>query len=258
MSQRPNNLGRKRPNPIVRLVRLVVIVAAGAGGWFGYERYVDAQDNADAVGVEAEAASTPPWPDDLVITEQQRNGPYEAVWGPTNAEPAIRTQFDSGLGRVKFTAIETGNGFEISPSRVFYLRVGEPPQEELDAETRHKLIEESYRKAAPTLPKLLPSDVWSYTELTEDTTSTTAAGAVRRLSFRIRGAAYADAQPALAAQWRSTSPLNPAIGPTIFTVELDAQGQIVLLHAGVAENEMIVRYADLLAAPTFESPLASS
>lgn len=61
---------------IATILRYSVVLAAAAGGWFGYEQYLAS----DAATASANGASSgdsldvAPWPDDLVIPDIERDG----------------------------------------------------------------------------------------------------------------------------------------------------------------------------------------
>lgn len=256
---------KKRPNNALRALRLLVVVAGGAGGWFGYEEFTARQDVAAAAAAESDEAGSEvaPWPANLVVADTAWSGPTVMTLQPQGDVVRQQIEFDPESGRVNMLLFsptgDTSAEVELSGSETYFDQrdgAGWTQPRPDAAISSASLRGSAYQFAAPTLVELIPVKVWPYTDLVAEGPGPSASTPTRMLTFRIKAAAFATAEPALAAQWRNHSVLPSEIDVVEFSVELDQEGHVLSFTDGSATAPLLFRIAPLDEAPTFESPLA--
>jgi hypothetical protein len=76
----------------------------------------------------------------------------------------------------------------------------------------------------------------------------------RTLTIRIYGGAFAAAEPAVAAQWRSNAYFPNRMGLVDLEVEIDAEGHVVGVRNLAPDDNVQHRFEPLEVAPTFAAP----
>lgn len=248
---------------VLRLLRIAVVVAAGVGAWFGYDAYVAAEDAptvSDPVD-ESPVSSTPaPWADlDLVVAD--------SVWdGPTRTsvllgEGTLRetTDFDPSSGRAQTVTYDAAGvaeaTVEVDANEVHVRRIGEDwtvPGGGTGI-TPDELRTTAFSYPVPTLADLVAPEVWPYTKIMNDVAGGTAQAPIRVLTIRMKGGAFAAAEPAMAAQWRSNSYVPHRQGRVEIDVGLDSTGRVVRLQY-LGLDDVVYEFDPLAAAPVFEAP----
>lgn len=248
-----------RPNPIFGVLRLAVVVAAGAAGWFGYDMYVEQNDEAEALATaeaEALAIEAVPWPSDLGAGDVRWTGDYR-VTTSIGDQTVVVSDHDGVTGLVRSTA--TPNG-EASTSWVesdgynAWTKLASDPvwSQVVDPVASWNTIDEAYEYSALTLRTIVPPSAWPYVVFNGE--SADALGN-RMLSFRIKSVAFHAEQPAAAVQWRTTSEFSTVDQPLDLTVIVDALGRVIAVET--SSGSVRVDISELPVPPVFESPLGS-
>ncbi len=255
------------PNPMLRLLRILVVVGAGVGGWFGYEKYVADQDVAAA---EAALAAAPPavgqplapWPVDLVVAEETWADGYVATVQPANDVVRQQMEFDAGSGRSKMSLFapdgtisavvevdadevwtDQGDGFQQQPPNAVV--------------TPTSLRSAAFSSPALTMHDVFDESVWEYTRFVAESPGPSAGALSRVLTFSIDGVAFASAEPAAAAQWRRNNELVVRdVKVAEIEVEVDSTGHVVGLIDKSDDAPLTLRWSPLVQTPLFTSPIS--
>jgi hypothetical protein len=247
---------------LLRLVRIAVVVAAGVGAWFGYDAYVEADDTTESADGVPVAATPAPWAElDLVVADTAWSGPTRSTIQTGGDVVRQATSFDPSSGRAQMTLFDAAGTVdavvEIDDNEVYASQGGAgwevPTDETLGGATT--LRDAAYTAPPPTLVDLVPELVWPYTKIMSDVPGGEAAAPTRVLTIRMKGGAFAAAEPARAAQWRSNSYRPHLDGRVEIEVELDATGHVVRLEY-VMRDDSVYEFESLEAAPVFEAPFA--
>jgi len=249
---------------VLRVLRIAVVLAAGVGAWFGYDQFAAADDPdalTDVSEIEAAAASTAPWSGlGIVVAETTWDGPTATSLQPFGEPVRQSMTFDPESGRTQmslFDPLGDAAGFvEIDANEVFVKEPGgvwETPKPDA------VLSESALRTGAsfgrpPTLLDLVPEVVWPYTVILSDVAGPDPALPTRILTIRIKGGAFAAAQPALAAQWRNTAYYPDQSGRVEIEVEIDADGHVVGVRNMAPDDNVQVRFLPAPRPPEFEAP----
>jgi len=246
---------------VLRFLRLLVVVAAGVGAWFGYDAFVEAQDATEVTEMTevagAVAGVTAPWADlGLVVADTTRSGPTVATVQLAGDVEHHALTFDPESGRTQLSLFDPFG----QPVGVAELDANEVFIEAADGTWQvpaadGDLTESVLRARAapvmpPTLVDLLPEAVWPWTEVTGGATATP----TRLLTVRIYGGAFAAAEPALAAQWRSDLGSVGRVGRVELEVEIDGAGHVVALRSLPPGDDVQFRFGPAPVAPTFRAP----
>jgi hypothetical protein len=257
----------KQPSRILAFLRLVVVAAAGVGGWFAYDEYVAAED-ADAIAAETEASDTsptavPPWPADLVVATETWEQGYVVTLQPEDDVIRQQMEFDASSGRSKMTLFAPDSTIaavvEVDDDEVWFDEDSGFVQPAANAAvSATDLRSAAYTAPAPTMYDVLDPAVWEYTRFRGEAPGPSASMPTRILTFTIKGAAFADAEPTVAAQWRQNSYLeNLGVGPTEVDIEVDADGHVVSLTNHSDDSPVLYRFEPLEQIPPFTSPISS-
>lgn|GEM_PF-6990935 len=255
---------QQSPNPIFGLLRLAVVVAAGVGGWFAYDTYLVEDAEAAAAPTDAVVAPAVPWPSDLVVADAPLGGTVRQTRivetenrmiyqiDIDNERSRARAELFSGEGVL--SVVET-DGVAVwvddgaGAGWVLPGAAGENTAAGLPAEN---LLARIYSNSHPVLTDFLQPQTWPYTVLNSDSRL---ANGNRLLSFRIKGAAFADAEPARAAQWRANSSTPNSLGPVDMEIEMDAAGNIVSWTDPSIPAYGVFRWEQLPTPPVYLSPI---
>ena len=102
----------------------------------------------------------------------------------------------------------------------------------------------------PTLVDLLPEVIWPLIEVTVGAAATPS----RLLTVRIDGRAFAEAEPVLAAQWRSDVGSVGRVGRVELEIEIDGAGHVVALRSLLPGDDVEFRFGPAPVEPTFRAP----
>lgn len=244
---------------VLGLLRLVVVVAAGAGAWFGYDAFVDAQDaGADQV----ETAVSPPWIDlDLAVAGATWEGPVRTT--VVSADGVRLRSFDFDATRTR--SIETEfdeDGTVVAVAEIdadeAYLR--RPGGEWMNG-NQEPGIADGYRSRAMlslpvTLDDVVGPEVWPYARVVAERPGGDAAAPTRVLTVRMKGGAFTNADPSGAAQWRANNGYPDVGGRVEIEVEIDATGQLVALEF-LAPGGTRYEFEPLVSEPVFTAPFTT-
>lgn len=276
---------------VFRLFALVVVAAAGVGGWFAYDwllaesesgspaaaagtddEPVDVADNGllgdDPLTAETEAAdltggtttadvgaASPPWPADVV--------PATRPWTSfvTSFQPkddVIRQQmaFDAVTKQTQMKLFDP-DGVEVG---IVETRGTEVWFDEGDGWQGPDQPNGGFLAGAshvdvlpPTIEGLLPAAVWPFVSLESDAPDPEQAG-VRRLVFVVGHLDFAAADPMAASEWRADIPAVVDDPTERWTIDVDGAGHVVRFNFDT--DDVTVHYSELVQPILFSSPLA--
>jgi hypothetical protein len=247
---------------VLRILRLLVVAAAGVGAWVGYDAFVEAQDSSDVTEVNDQGqGATAPWGDlGLVVADSTWSGPtFTTVQLAGDIERHAMT-FDPESGRSQLSLFdplgEPAGVAELDPDEVFIETAdGTWETPAADGDLSESVLRSRVAAAMPpTLVDLVPEAIWPWTEVTGDVASGDAAMPTRLLTIRIYGGAFAAAEPALSAQWRSEAGPAGSRGRIELEVEIDGEGRVVALRNLPPGDDVQFRFGPTPAAPTFQAP----
>lgn len=112
----------------------------------------------------------------------------------------------------------------------------------------------AFTAPVPTLVDLVPEVVWPFAEVLSDAPVGNAAVPNHVMTVRIYGGAFAAAEPALAAQWRSNAYFPGRMGRVDLEIEIDAEGHVVGVRNLAPDDNVQYRYEPLDVVPTFAAP----
>ena len=246
---------------VLRFLRMLVVVAAGVGAWFGYDAFVEAQDESDVTDVTEDAGTgvgaTAPWADiGLVVADTTRPGPtFATVQLAGDIEHHAMT-FDPDSGRTQLSLFDQFGQpvgvAELDANEVFIEAADgtwQAPAADGDL-TESVLRARAAAAMPPTLVELVPEMIWPWVEVTGGATATP----TQRLTVRIFGDAFDTAEPALAATWRSDVGSIGRVGRVELEVEIDSAGHVIALRHLPPGNDVQFRFGPAPVAPTFRAP----
>ena len=243
---------------VLRLLRLLVVVAAGVGAWFGYDAFVEARDASEVTEVTgAVSAVTAPWADlGLVVADTTRSGPTVATVQLAGDVEHHALTFDPESGRTQLSLFDSfgqpAGVAELDANEVFIEAADgtwQVPAADGDL-TESELRARAATAMPPTLADLLPEAIWPWIEVTGGAAATP----TQLLTVRIYGGAFAAAEPALAAQWRSDVGSVGRVGRVELEVEIDGAGHVVALRSLPPGDNVQFRFGPAPVAPTFRAP----
>jgi hypothetical protein len=251
---------------VLRLLRAIVVVAAGVGAWFGYDAFVAAQETNDPSELSADPAGGPlagaraPWADlGLIVAETAWEGPTSTTLQRAGETERHAMTVDPASGRIQislFDAQGAPSGLaELDSNEAFVEGVdGTWATPTLDGAVSEQVLRATVAAAAPpVLGDLVPDVAWPWTEVIADRVGGSATAPTRVLTILVYGGAFANEEPALAAQWRTTSPVGRR-GRVEIEVELDQQGRVVGLRTLPPDADVQYRFAPATVVPTFQAP----
>jgi len=245
---------------VLRVLRLCVVVAAGVGAWFGYDAFVEAQDASEVSDTTevtgAVPGATAPWADlGLLVADTTRSGPTVATVQLAGDVEHHALTFDPESGRTQLSLFDSfgqpAGVAELDANEVFIEAADgtwQVPAADGDL-TESELRARAATAMPPTLVDLLPEAIWPWTEVMGG-----AAMPTRLLTVRIYGGAFADAEPVLAAQWRSDVGSIGRVGRVELEVEIDGAGHVVALRSLPPGDNVQFRFGPAPVAPTFRAP----
>ena len=246
----------------LRFFRLLIVVAAGVGAWFGYDTFVAAQDSTDVAEMtDGGSGATAPWADlGSVVADSAWSGPtFTTAQAAGDVERHAMT-FDPASGRTQLSLFdphgEPAGVAELDLNEAFIeTAAGTWEKPAADGGMSESVLRSRAATAVPpTLLDLVPEVVWPWTEVTGDVASGDAATPTRLVTIQIYGGAFAAAEPALAAQWRSDAASVGRRGHIELNVEIDGEGRVVALRSLPPDDDVQFRYGPAPAAPTFRAP----
>lgn len=250
---------------MLRFVRIVVVLAAGVAGWFGYEQYAAAGDPETPIEVNDTLGGPPapsaPWANlGIAVADTVWEGPVSISVQPPDDVVRQVIAYDPLTGRSRMSLFdpqgEVSDLVEVDPNEVFVKTPGGTwAAPDVDAVVSASSLRSATVTAGPpTLVDLVPEAVWPYTVILSDVPSGDAASPTRTLTIRMKGAAFAAAEPALAAQVRSNAYYRNQPGRIEIDVELDAAGHVVAVRNLAPDDNVRWAFAPLPVPPVFEAP----
>lgn len=244
---------------VLGLLRLLVVVAAGVGAWFGYDAFVEAQD-AETAQVDTGVPS--PWADlDLVVADAPWDGPVRTTVVSTDGVALRAFDFDAGRTRSIETEFdETGAVVAVAEIDADEAYLRRPGGEWMNGNEEPE-IAAGYRSGAMlslpvTLDDIVGSEVWPYTRVVAERPGGDAASPTRVLTIRMKGGAFTNADPSGAAQWRANNGYPNVGGRVEIDVEIDAAGHIAALEF-LAPGGNRYEFEPLATEPVFTAPFTS-
>jgi len=244
---------------VLGLLRVLVVVAAGVGAWFGYDAFVEARE---AEPAQVETGLPSPWAQlDLVVAESSWEGPVRTTVSSADGSLLWVRDVDSTRTRsIESEYDETGTLVgtgEIDPDEAFFRRPGEAwvdgtVEPDIAAGFRSRAM----LSVPVTLEQLVGPEVWPYTRVIDEATGGDAASPTRILTIRMKGGAFADADPSGAAQWRANTSFPNVGGRVEVVTEIDASGQVVAIEF-LAPGGQRFEFEQLAAEPVFEAPFTT-
>jgi hypothetical protein len=246
----------------LRFLRVVVVVAAGVGAWFGYDAFAAAQDSSEQTELTDElSGATAPWADlGLAVADSTWSGAtFTTVQAAGDVERHAMT-FDPETGRIQLSLFDPQGAplgmAELDPDEAFIETPGGTWQTPTpDADLSESMLRSAAAAAMPpTLVDVVPEVVWPWAEVLDAVPGGDASTPTRLLTIRIYGGAFAAAEPALAAQWRGNAPLVGRRGRIELEIEIDGEGHVVALRSLPPDDDLQFRFGPAPIAPTFQAP----
>ena len=248
------------------VLSLAIVLAAGAGGWFGYEHLV-AQDEGESVEAatvddagesSAAAAATPPWPADVGIPTRSWTS-FRTSFHPQGHVVRQQVDYDATSRQAKTTLFDTEGvvvgGFEVRGRDVWYNELEGEGWQAAPADADF-VAGASYDDTRPvSLDDLFPPSSWPYTTLASDAPVVETPG-IRRLAFVVDVPAFSRAAPIQAAEWREDVGRGFGFETATLDVDLDAEGNVVRIDPKDTGTGIVALYAELTEPVVFESPLS--
>ena len=278
MSASPATSGSS-PGGVARALRILVVAAAAAGGWFAYERHV-ADLDVDAIaslvdrGADAPAAAEPPvtgsgdeagpaspWPADVPSLAAPWTSSRVTV---ARADDVVRLRVATGGdGRAALATFGTDGTAEVraeldvdDPTVAWVDDGGAWRRADADGPTSAAALAGlAVGAPPPTLDELLAPEAWPFAELVADDTAADGLARLRVVTLRVDADAFARSDPSLAAQWRRGSWVELGPGQPLLRASVDEGGHVVEVVADTVRGPMIYRFAELGSPPELSSPL---
>ena len=274
---------RSSPGGVARALRILVVGAAAAGGWFAYEGRVAGLD-VDSLsslvdrGAEETAADEAPEPgSDGVVAGLASPWPADvpaltAPWTSSRttvarADDVVRLRVETDrAGRVALATFGTDGAAEVraeldldDPTSAWVDDGGSWRRADADGPTGAAALNRlAVGAPPPTLDDLLAPEAWPFTELVADDTAADGVARLRVVTVRVDAAEFARVEPALAAQWRHGSWVELGPGQPLLRASLDDGGHVVEVVADTVRGPMIYRFAELDAPLELSSPVADA
>ncbi|WP_420453194.1 hypothetical protein [Ilumatobacter sp.] len=239
---------------IARMLRIVVVMGAGAGAWFGYDEHLaDHELIAAAAGAEPappEAVGRP-WPDD-VDSGRARWSSWTSTVVRAGGNGSQRVEADA-RGRTRVSEIAP-DGSVVSVSETDGEEIWTSSDGSWSPVADDDALAERVRLASvapPSLDDVVVAEVWPYTDLVSDVPGD--GEAARVLTVRIDVADLVASDPSLAARWRRDRALS---GPddAELAVGLDAHGRVVEVARTVPDGA-VTTWSPLVGELTLSSPI---
>ena len=241
------------------MLRFLVVAAAGAGAWFGYDAFVEARE-AEPTPLETGVSS--PWAElDLIVAGDTRTGPVRTTVLSAEGVPLRTFDFDSTRIRsIETEYDETGTVVALAEIDADEAYLRRPGDEWLNGNEEPD-IAGGYRSRAMlslpvTLGDVVGPEVWPYSRVVGERIGGEATSPTRILTIRMKGGAFTNADPSGAAQWRVNNGYPNVGGRVEIDVEIDATGHVVAIEF-LAPGGNRYEFEPLASEPVFAAPFTT-